>query len=156
MASIIDLLSDPIAAMVTDHVGDTSREITLIVGEPTCRYQWTLETDPEWITEGLWAWGPPTGQGGQGSGSFCMGFPDPTTGVPPGGNVYGYNLDGNYENYLPETNLTSHAIDCRNLVDVQLKYWRWLNVDSPDMEDYASVQVSSDGSSWTGDAFRSH
>jgi len=53
---------------------------------------WNFDSDPCWVTEGRWAFGQPTGGGG-----FCG---DPNSGYT-GSNVYGYNLGGNYENYMP-------------------------------------------------------
>ena len=104
-------------------------------------YSFLMDTDPGWTTEGLWAWGQPTGGGGQ------YGEPDPTSGYT-GSNVYGYNLNGDYENYLAETHLTSTAIDCTGLSDVGLKFWRWLGVEQP-LYDHAYVRVSNNGSTWT-------
>jgi len=125
----------------TDHLGDTTRQVLLTVGEPTLRYEWTLEDDPAWTTEGLWAFGQPTGEGGQ------MGGPDPESGYT-GSNVYGYNLNGDYENNLPEKHLTSPAIDCSGLLNVHLKFWRWLGVQGP-YNDHAYVRVSKDQTNWT-------
>ncbi|UCC32068.1 MAG: S8 family serine peptidase, partial [Phycisphaerales bacterium] len=104
-------------------------------------YSFPMDTDPGWTTEGLWAWGQPTGGGGQ------YGGPDPTSGYT-GSNVYGYNLNGDYENYLVETHLTSTAIDCTGLSNVSLKFWRWLGVEQP-LYDHAYVRVSNNGSTWT-------
>jgi hypothetical protein len=104
-------------------------------------YSFPMDTDPGWTTQGLWAWGQPTGGGGQ------YGGPDPTSGYT-GSNVYGYNLNGDYENYLAETHLTSTAIDCTGLSYVSLKFWRWLGVEQP-LYDHAYVRVSNNGSTWT-------
>jgi len=99
------------------------------------------DTDPGWTTEGLWAFGQPTGGGG------AYGGPDPTSGYT-GNNVYGYNLNGDYENNLAEQNLTTPAIDCSGLVNVHLKFWRWLGVENS-VYDHAYVRVSNDGTTWT-------
>lgn len=107
----------------------------------TLQYSWNMDTNPGWTTEGLWAWGPPTGGGGQ------YGGPDPNSGYT-GGNVYGYNLSGDYENSLPEKHLTSTAINCADLSNVSLKFRRWLGVESPSY-DHAYVRVSSNGTTWT-------
>jgi C1A family cysteine protease len=125
----------------TDHFGDTSREVLLMVGEPVVKYEWMLDSDPGWTTEGEWAFGQPTGGGGEHGG------PDPTSGHT-GNNVYGYNLNGDYTNNLPETHLTSLPVDCSELFDVHLKFWRWLGVEQPTY-DHAYVRVSSDGTDWT-------
>ena len=125
---------------LTDHVGDTVRPVELLVAYDIV-YAWNLDTDPGWSPQGLWAWGRPLGGGGE------YGFPDPTSGHT-GINVYGYNLSGDYENNLPETYLTTTAIDCTGLSQTRLEFWRWLGVESPDF-DQASVRVSSDRVNWT-------
>ncbi len=100
-----------------------------------------LSTDPGWTTEGDWAYGEPTGNGGSSGG------PDPTSGHT-GTNVYGYNLSGDYPNDLPERHLTSSSIDCTGMNNTYLRFWRWLGVETP-IYDHAYVRVSTDGSSWT-------
>ena len=125
----------------TNHDGDTTRPVTLDVGVPTVQYDWVLDSDPGWSTQGLWAFGQPTGGGGQ------YGGPDPTSGHT-GPYVYGYNLYGDYEDYLPERHLTTDAIDCSELTQVSLKFWRWLGVEQP-AYDHAYVRVSTNGSNWT-------
>jgi len=126
---------------LTDGDGNTTRPVDLTVGIPSVRYQWNMDTDPGWTTEGLWAYGSPTGGGGQ------YGNPDPTSGAT-GANVYGYNLAGDYENSLPERNLTSGAIDCTGLTSVSVRFQRYLNVEQP-AYDHAYVRVSNDGTNWT-------
>ena len=126
---------------LTDHDGDTTRPVTLTIGVPTLQYSWNLDTNPGWTTQGQWAWGTPTGGGGQ------YGSPDPTSGKT-GTRVYGYNLNGDYPNNMPEYHLTSTAIDCSQLTQVRLKYWRWLGVESPTY-DHAYVRVSNNGTTWT-------
>jgi hypothetical protein len=121
---------------LTDHHGDRTRDVTLQVGIPSVIYSLPLDTDPGWQTEGLWEFGQPTGQGGQ------QGYPDPTSGYT-GPNVYGYNLNGDYELFLPETNLTTTAIDCSNLGHVTLRFRRWLGVR--DVPDRAYIRLSTDG-----------
>lgn len=125
---------------ITSHIGDTSRRVILAVGEPAVCHEWTLETDPGWATEDEWVFGHPTGGGGQHGG------PDPTSGHT-GDSVYGYNLNGDYPNNMPERHLTSTPIDCSDLFNVQLKFQRWLGVEQPDF-DHAYVRVSNDGDSW--------
>ncbi|MFQ5491413.1 MAG: M14 family zinc carboxypeptidase [Phycisphaerae bacterium] len=93
-----------------------------------------------WQMEGLWAYGQPTGGGGQ------YGGPDPTGGNT-GVNVLGYNLGGDYENNLPERHLTSPAIDCTGRAGVKLSFYRWLGVETP-AYDHASVRVSTNGTNW--------
>ncbi len=125
----------------TDHTGDTTREVRLAVGSPVLAYRWTLDADPGWTVSSLWAFGQPTGGGGE------YGGPDPTSGHT-GPNVYGYNLNGDYANNLPERHLTSTPIDCTDWFSTHLKFWRWLGVEQP-AYDHASVAASADGSTWT-------
>ena len=125
----------------TNHDGDTTRLATLEVGVPVPIYSFPMDTDPGWSTEGQWAFGHPTGGGGDHGG------PDPTGGHT-GANVYGYNLNGDYENDMPERHLTTAAIDCSDLTQVQLKFWRWLGVEQP-AYDHAYVRVSNNGVNWT-------
>ncbi|UCG17374.1 MAG: S8 family serine peptidase, partial [Phycisphaerales bacterium] len=77
--------------------------VTVTASGPRLVYSFPLDTDPGWATEGQWAFGVPTG-GGSHSG-------DPTSGYS-GSNVYGYNLLGDYPNYMPQYFLTTPAIDC--------------------------------------------
>ena len=41
-----------------------TRAATLLVGDRTPRLAWSLDQDPQWETEGDWAWGVPLGGGG--------------------------------------------------------------------------------------------
>jgi C1A family cysteine protease len=125
---------------LTDHYGDTERDVVLSVGTPEQQYAWNLDTDPGWTTETDWEWGPATTGGGQ------HGYPDPSS-AHTGTHIYGYNLGGDYPNDLPETHLTTEAINCSELHNVQLRFWRWLGVEQP-IYDHAYVRVSNDGSYW--------
>ena len=125
----------------TDHIGDTSREVVLLVGDRVLKYEWLFNSDPGWTTEADWAFGQPLGLGGE------YGDPDPTSGYT-GDNVYGYNLAGDYPNNLSEKHLTSTPVDCSNLYGVQLTFWRWLGVEDPEY-DHAYVRVSTDDVNWT-------
>jgi C1A family cysteine protease len=124
----------------TDHIGDTTRRVVLAVGDGTVQLEWTLDTDPGWSTEGDWAFGTPTGQGGS------HGNPDPTSGFT-GLNVYGYNLSGDYPNDLPERHLTTTAFDCSGVYGTSVRFRRWLGVEAPEF-DHARVRASNDGQSW--------
>jgi C1A family cysteine protease len=127
-------------ANLTNQLGDTTRDLRLAVGEASVHYAWNMDEDPGWDTEGLWAYGVPTAQGGQHGG------PDPWSGFN-GMNVYGYNLNGDYENNLPQRHLTSGAIDCSELAGTRLKFRRWLGVEQP-IYDHAYVRVTNDGVNW--------
>jgi len=125
----------------SDYLGDVYREVTLAVGDRTQRYSWTLDEDPGWTYEGQWAFGVPTGGGGE------NGYPDPTGGHT-GDNVCGYNLSGDYPGGLDPTHVTTGPIDCSDLAQTQLRFWRWLGVEVP-LYDHAFVSVSTDGENWT-------
>lgn len=101
----------------------------------------TFATDPGWTTEGEWAWGIPTGGGGE------YGHPDPTGGHS-GSHVYGYNLAGDYPNDLSPRHLISPAFDLSDTAGTRLEFRRWLNVDRLP-RDYAQLSISTDGTSWT-------
>jgi len=127
---------------LTNGEVDTTRSVRLWVGGPIVAYSWNLDADPGWASEGDWAFGQPLGQyGGQG------GWWDPESGYT-GDNVLGYNLEGDYTNDMPETHLTTDAIDCSDLQAVTLRFWRWLNVCFSG-NDNAYVRVSNDSLSWT-------
>jgi MYXO-CTERM domain-containing protein len=125
----------------TDHDGDTTRPVTLDIGIPEVQYEWPLDEDPGWTTEGEWAYGKPSGGGGE------HGSRDPT-GAHTGDNVYGYNLAGDYTNGMAEQSLTSGAIDCSSLTKVSVQFWRWLGVEQSQY-DHAYLRVSTDGETWT-------
>jgi parallel beta-helix repeat protein len=100
---------------------------------------WNFDSDPGWTTEGQWAFGQPAGDG-----SFCR---DPSSGYT-GSNVYGYNLDGDYQDDMPVYYLTTSAIDCSAYENVHLRFMRWLGVESSYF-DNASIEISNDGANWT-------
>jgi hypothetical protein len=126
---------------LTDGDGDTVRTVSLQIGVPQVVYSFNMDTDPNWTTEGQWAYGVPTGGGGE------YGNNDPVSGAT-GDNVLGYNLAGDYAHNLSETHLTTTAIDCSNLSAVTLKFQRYLNVEQP-AYDHAYLRVSTDGTSFT-------
>lgn len=104
-----------------------------------------FETDKGWtISGGLWERGVPTGNGGD---DWDYGGEDPSEGYV-GSNVYGYNLNGDYENNIFGKNLDSPPLDCSGMENIHLKFWRWLGVDRP-AADHAYIKVSTDGSVWT-------
>jgi len=98
-----------------------------------------MNQDPGWLTQGLWAFGQPSGGGSFGG--------DPTSGRT-GDNVYGYNLNGDYTNQLPPQYLMTPALDCTGLTHVTLTFWRWLGVESRAGYDDATVEVSNNGVNW--------
>jgi hypothetical protein len=123
----------------TDHEGDTLRLVSVDVDAMHLRYAYPMDADPGWTTEGQWAFGQPIGEGSHNG--------DPLAGHT-GNAVYGYNLAGDYANDMPAYHLTTTAIDCSNLVEVELRFWRWLGVERSPF-DSAAIAVSSDGLNWT-------
>jgi len=110
--------------------------------DPEVVFSELLDADPGWATEGQWQFGVPTGQGG-----WDDGYPDPTSGHT-GENVYGVNLDGDYDTaFGGPYYLTTNAIDCTGYSDVHLDFWRYLNSDYPGYVD-STIDVSSDGVHW--------
>jgi len=95
-----------------------------------------LNSDPGWEKTGNWAFGKPAGLDG-----------DPSSGYT-GQYVYGYNLNGTYENDMGEETLTSHPIDCSNAQNITLSFYRWLGIESSSY-DHARIDVSTDGTTWT-------
>jgi hypothetical protein len=98
-----------------------------------------MDADPNWTLDEGWAWGVPAG-----NGSWAG---DPNTGRTDD-NVLGYALEGDYADGLGETRYaTTGPIDCTGYQNIRLSFWRWLGVESP--YDYACIQVSNDGATWT-------
>jgi hypothetical protein len=122
--------------------GSNVATVSINVGNnvPQQVYFFPMNTNPGWTTDGMWAFGQPTGGGSHG----C----DPTSGYT-GSNVYGYNLNGDYANNMSQTQyLTTTALDCANVTQAQLRFRRWLAVEAGQF-DHANVQVSSNGAAWT-------
>ncbi len=101
-----------------------------------------MDTNPGWTTQSEWAFGQPTGGGGE------YGEPDPTSGYT-GNNVYGVNLNGDYPNSMGSTlYLTTPSMDCSGTDLVEFSFWCWLGVEQ-DVYDHANIDVSNNGgSSW--------
>jgi subtilisin family serine protease len=124
--------------LVTDGIRQVSRSVSIEV-VPNAIYYATMDTDPGWILDEGWAWGAPTGQGSWNG--------DPNT-ARTGANVIGYVLTGDYANNVQETRYaTTGPIDCQGRKNIRLSFWRWLGIEAP--YDYACVQVSNDGATWT-------
>jgi hypothetical protein len=105
----------------------------------TVIYAANMDANPGWTfdTGSQWAWGTPTGSGG-----------DPTSGYT-GSNVVGYNLNGPYPNSMASTYYArTPAINCAGYTGVTLSFWRWLGVESS-LYDHANLQVSNNGTTWT-------
>ncbi len=126
-------------ANLSNHLDDTTRQVELIVGTPTLKHEWTLETDPGWTCEGDWEYGCPTGGGGY------AGFGADPIGGYTGDYVYGYNIDGNYLGNMKEKHLVSGPIVCSHLLKTRLKFMCWLAIG---VNAYGYVSVSADGVNW--------
>ncbi len=124
----------------TNHIGDESRDVSVKIGEPALIYSEDFEANPFWSGQIKWQRGTPLGSGG------ANGHPDPST-AHSGTTIYGYNLNGDYENGLSQKNLSSQPFDCSSLQGTTLKFWRWLGVDDP-MFDHAYVRASTDFATW--------
>lgn len=113
----------------------------LAIGQPseTVQYFFPMNTHPGWAATGQWQFGVPLG--------FGSNNPDPTSGHT-GSNVYGYNLAGDYPNSMLAQTLTAAPVNCSNLENVGLEFWRWLGVENSTW-DQASIQVSNNGVTWT-------
>lgn len=109
-------------------------------------YNFPMDANPGWSTQGLWAFGAPHGGGSHNK--------DPLSGYS-GSNVYGYNLaaspSGDYTNNMTAKYLTTTALNLANVTQVELRFRRWLGVEGSTAPygDHASIQVSSNGTSWT-------
>ncbi|MBL8764791.1 MAG: proprotein convertase P-domain-containing protein [Phycisphaerae bacterium] len=100
-------------------------------------YDFPLSTDPGWSRTGQWAYGTPTGAGG-----------DPASGKT-GTKVFGYNLAGAYPNNMASTEyLRTGALNLTGRTSTKLEFWRWLGVESATY-DHATVEVSNNGTTWT-------
>jgi hypothetical protein len=116
--------------------------VALTVGLPSLIYSEPLDQDPGWSRDCEWAFGRPTGQGGA-----DWGWPDPDSGAT-GLNVFGVNLDGDYD-FRPSGPccLTTPPLDFTGVVDVTLKFQRWLNIDAM-IQAEAWIEVTDDGVTW--------
>jgi hypothetical protein len=112
--------------------------VSIVVGGPRVLYSFPLDQDPGWSVQGQWAFGRPTGGGSSNR--------DPTSGHT-GLNVYGYNLNGDYTNNMPVYYLTTTPLDLTGVTQTELRFWRWLGVESATY-DHANVQISNNGSTW--------
>jgi len=101
-----------------------------------------LDTSPNWIMEGQWEFGAPTGNGGTENGN-----PDPSSGYT-GSNVYGVNLNGDYTVAVGGPYcLIAGPFDCNQFHDMKLRFARWLNTDELGYVE-SKIDVSNDGANW--------
>jgi hypothetical protein len=101
---------------------------------PTYVYAANMDEDPGWDLDPQWEYGLPAypAQG-------------PVAGFT-GSHIIGYNLNGNYENFLSPKFATTPPIDCSGKTGLILQFQRWLRLRNGDS---AAVQVSADGTIWT-------
>jgi hypothetical protein len=111
-------------------------------------YLFDLDTNPGWTMQGEWQYGPPLGLS-CGTGKF-----DPNAAYS-GVNVYGYDLTGLgaqlgcYEISMTTTDyLTTAAINCTGFTNINLRFRRWLGVESASF-DHVYIDVSNNGTTWT-------
>lgn len=131
---------DSFTYKANDGQDSVTATVSLTVGSEEVVYDFPLNTNPGWTTQGDWAFGVPTGGGT--SGRF-----DPTSGYT-GTNVYGYNLAGHYPNSMPLYHLTTTSMNLTGVISTKLEFRRWLGVESSTYDD-ATVDVSNNGSTWT-------
>ncbi len=148
---------DSFTFKVSDGVHDSGvGTVSITVGGAAPIHSFPMNSDPGWSCDagaggggpnsGGWAFGPP--MAGQVNPPCQTGAVDPPSGFT-GANVYGYNLAGCYTGGLSPTRwLTTTAIDCSSATGVQLRFRRWLGVESSGF-DQARIQMSTNGSTWS-------
>jgi hypothetical protein len=114
-------------------VGGAGHARQFTVAVPVTLYVANLDTDPGWTLEPQWEYGTP---------SYASGGP---TGGFTGAKIIGYNLSGNYPNNLSVKYATTPPINCSGSTSATLRFKRWLRTKNNDV---ASIQVSTNGTSW--------
>ena len=115
-------------------------DITVEIPDAEMVYEYTFDTDPGWTQDGFWHFSEPRGGG---SHNY-----DPTAAYT-GTNVLGYNMFGDYANNMGEPiYVTTTAIDCTDLLQVEVRFWRWLGVERAPY-DNATLEASTNGTDWT-------
>jgi len=124
------------AGNVLDHTNSGNGYTFRTLNGPVPIYEFLVDnSNPGWATTGDWEFGVPAGLGG-----------DPSSGFT-GDSVYGYNLQGEYPNYLSEQYLTTDQLDFSGITGVSLSFERWLGVES-NSYDHASVEARVGTGSW--------
>ncbi len=126
--------------------------LDLVVGDRVAFFFDDFSFDQGWTGlsgAGEWTIGSAVG----GAGSDTYGSPDPSVDHSPSsdnrvlGNDLTSGTGGDYNSSLGSTYwVTSPFFDCTNITGVQLRFWRWLGVESSSY-DHAYLQAY-DGSSW--------
>jgi hypothetical protein len=121
----------------------TKRTAILDVGVPQPVYVFDMNKNPGWIMTGEWEYGRPSGLGGDENG-----YPDPVSGAT-GQKVCGVNLLGDYsvDPGGPFYLIMDPPVNCNDLVDVQLRFMRWLNSDFQPYF-FSTVEVSNNNQDW--------
>ena len=123
--------------------GGTSetREASLYV-TPHAILEASLAENPGWSLQGEWAYGIPSGAGGESYGNE-----DPNAGAT-GDAVLGVNLGGNYAtNTAGPYYLTIGPLNGAGYTNLQLNFSRWLNTDCEPYAD-ATLDLSTNGTLW--------
>ncbi len=105
-----------------------------VVSIPALLFADNLDTNLGWTFQSQWQHGTPKYSG---SG--------PTAGFT-GTKIIGYNLSGNYPNNLATAYATTPVINCANASSLKLRFARWLRLRNGDT---ATIQVTTNGSTWT-------
>jgi len=125
---------------VAEDISDADFSIAPPLPSLQLVHSFPMNSNPGWTAQSAWAFGTPLGGGTHDK--------DPTSGYAGGTYVYGYNLSGDYTNGLnPPKYLTTTAIDCSGLSNVELRFRRWLGVEGA--ADTASIEASHDNTNWT-------
>lgn len=133
---------DQFEYIVSDSASDSEVATQVLsFGRPEAVASFELDANPGWLVNGQWAFGVPLGSGSD--------FLDPTSGFT-GTNVYGYNLAGDYADNLESPQaLISETVDFSGYVDPQIRFRRWLGIETGTF-DKASIQASvNNGVSWS-------
>ena len=96
-------------------------------------YSANMDSDPGWTLDPQWEYGAPSYDGAGPSGGFT------------GSRIIAYNLSGTYAGNLNPRYATTPPIDCSGSSSLTLRFRRWLRTRNNDI---ASIQISTDGSSW--------
>jgi subtilisin family serine protease len=136
------------AIAIDNNLNETEDQITVRVAYPVINiFEDDFETDKGWALITEFQRGAPGGLGGD------YGNPDPAS-AHGGSNVLGVDMtglgayNGDYEINLSDRayTATSPIIDCTDFLNIQMTFWRYLNVEQP-AYDHAYIDIY-DGSTW--------
>jgi hypothetical protein len=92
-------------------------------------YSWNMDEEPGWFYSGQWEWGIPDDSCGGPGGAYT------------GENVIAYNLTGCYEDNMPELAMTTGAINCTYVADIEVHFRRWLGVNDAGEPGFAALST---------------